>query len=352
MILFLSKYPETAQDFQDGFYQRVINIDTLFETRKRTYLEVKLFGNWIKKHKIYDEKRVQIECNMFLHLFAILKVFSSADLVYIQSIYNLLYTFPFLKSFKKKYVLDLHGVVPEELQLLGNSIKSKIFQMVEKFVYKDLDTVIGVSNRLTEHYKGKYPNAKTKYLVYSILPNNLQQITHVELADEGNSKIVNFVYSGNLQQWQNIDLMLEQIKKINDVPNYFFQILTGDPEGMMKKIVENNLNTKNIDVRAVKPHELFEYYKKAHYGFVLRDDIIINNVACPTKLVEYMNYGIIPIVLSDQIGDFYDMNYERLSITGLTESLPTRKSEINIQIIKKIYDNNLKNRVVIENMIE
>lgn len=352
MILFLSKYPETQQELQDGFYQRVVHIDSLFQTKERSYLDIRLFDYWRIIKKDDREGRVTIQCNLLVHLFIILRTFKKSELVYIQSIYNLLYTFPFFRIFKRKYVLDLHGVVPDELALLQQNFKSKLFQFVEKFVYSQIDTVIGVSNRLIQYYKDKYPTQQTTYLVYPILPNNLENIPNELLKIALNSDTVNFIYSGNLQQWQNIDLMIEHIKKVNDVPNYFFQILTGDPDNMLRKIIDKGIDTKNIDVRAVQPSELSEYYKKAHYGFILRDDIIINNVACPTKLIEYMNYGIIPVVQSDRIGDFSEMNYERLSIKDLTRFLPLKKSEKNIQIIKTIYNNNLVNRVLIENMAE
>lgn len=351
MILFLSKYPETAQEFQDGFYQRVVNIDSLFESEEKIYLTVKPFGN-ISKYVCEDKesKRIIIFCNIFLHLGTIIKLFKTVNLVYIQSLYNLLYTFPFVKRYKNKYVLDLHGVVPEELTLLGHNLKSKIFNFVEKITYGELFAVIGVSKKLTSYYKNKYPDVETRYLVYSILPNNLLKMTSTDILEREKSETVNFIYSGNLQQWQNIDLMLAHIKKLSRVPHYFFQILTGEPEAMTAKLVENSIGTDRIDVRAVKSNELASYYKKAHYGFILRDDVIVNNVACPTKLVEYMNYGIIPIILSEKIGDFYEMDYERINVADLNDVLPIKKSVINSQIINSIYDNNLVNREIIENI--
>lgn len=58
-------------------------------------------------------------------------------------------------------------------------------------------------------------------------------------------------------------------------------------------------------------------YQTAHYGFVLRDDITVNNVACPTKLVEYLQYGILPILLTPNIGDFAARGMEYLPLEDL-----------------------------------
>jgi hypothetical protein len=69
-------------------------------------------------------------------------------------------------------------------------------------------------------------------------------------------------------------------------------------------------------VKSVKPDYLNnKAYPEAILGFVLRDDIAVNNVACPTKISEYLRHGIIPIVYSENIGDFVNlgMKYIRLS---------------------------------------
>uniref|UniRef100_UPI0040266C07 hypothetical protein n=1 Tax=Phocaeicola vulgatus TaxID=821 RepID=UPI0040266C07 len=52
------------------------------------------------------------------------------------------------------------------------------------------------------------------------------------------------------------------------------------------------------------------YYLKNDCGVVLRKDNIVNRVACPTKLIDYLQYGLIPIVLSPHIGDFYNLGYK------------------------------------------
>ena len=42
--------------------------------------------------------------------------------------------------------------------------------------------------------------------------------------------------------------------------------------------------------------ELSDILKKCKFGFIIREDCPINNVATPTKLSTYMSNGIIPIV--------------------------------------------------------
>lgn len=87
---------------------------------------------------------------------------------------------------------------------------------------------------------------------------------------------------------------------------------------------------------------------KRYYVFVLRDDILVNQVACPTKIVEYLNYGIIPIVLSENIGDFKELGYEYLSINDFNHNVAKRKSLNNTEVVKLIY---AKNNINLRNFI-
>ncbi|MXS70332.1 glycosyl transferase family 1 [Flavobacteriaceae bacterium W22] len=352
MILFLSKYPEKEEDFRDGLFQRVVHVDSLFSDKKKVYLVASPYRYFKKTYAIDKiENRIIIKYNLFIHFFLILSIYKKSKIIYIHSIHNLLYQFIFLLFFSKKVVLDLHGLVPEEFALEKDFKREFIFNKVEKIVYKKLDVVIGVTNNMINHYKRKYPNYNPEYIVYPILPNNLESTVQEKYyTKESTNNKVQFIYSGNLQAWQNIDLMLDCIKNIGENDRYFFQILTGEVDKMKKKFKEKNIKLDNVDIRGVKTNELAEYYEKAHYGFVLRDDISVNNVACPTKLVEYMNYGIIPIVLSSKIGDFERMKYDYVSLENLNMTLLPRKSLHNENLIKSLYDESYKSKTQIINL--
>ncbi|SDL71315.1 glycosyltransferase [Chryseobacterium taihuense] len=352
MILFLSRYPEKEEDFRDGLFQRVVHIDSLFSDKKKVYLVASPYRYFKKKYSIdKTENRIIVKYNLFVHFFLILSIYKESKIIYIHSIHNLLYQFIFLLFFSKKFILDLHGLVPEEFALQRDFKREFIFNKVEKIVYEKFDVVIGVTNNMISHYKRKYPNATPEYIVYPILPNNLEStVQKKSFTIEHKNNKVQFIYSGNLQAWQNIDLMLDCIKNISENNRYFFQILTGEVDKMKKKVKEKNIKCDNVDIRGVKTNELAEYYEKAHYGFVLRENIPVNNVACPTKIVEYMNYGIIPIVLSSKIGDFERLKYDYVSLENLDMTLLPRKSLHNKNLIKSLYDESHKSKAQIINL--
>ena len=311
MILFLSEYPQTEEQKKDGFFQRVIGIDSFFLEEERIYLKVSPF-HFFKMRKInVDAHLTSIYCNFFLHFFFIVKLFKKASFVYIQSLFNVIYTFIFIKLIKKIYIFDLHGVVPEEFELYGKTFKKNILEVIEKNVYNRFSYVV---------------------------PKNLEN--YITEKEQNKSDIVHIIYSGNLQKWQNIDLMLQTIQN-NLFSNFRYQILTGNLQEMEKKLKQYGLEKSElIRINSVSPEELSQYYKKSNYGFILRDDIAVNNVACPTKLVEYMNFGIIPITLSDNIGDFLEYGYERINYKDINKDLKPQKSLINIKIIKELYQSN------------
>lgn len=336
MILFLSKYPQTPEEYRDGFYQRVENIDNFYKDDERVYLKASLTKNW--KLKITQDKlQRNIECNLFLHFFLICSLFRKSSMVYIQSIYNAFNLIFFIICIKNIYILDLHGVVPEELNLQNKKIYAKLYSCAEKILMNNVQICVAVTNYMVKYFKDKYPKSRVEYLVYAILPSHLKSFKLI--SEEQKDTKVEIIYSGNMQIWQNIDLMLKSIKMIDD-ERINFTILTGEPVKFSKKVLEFGIPRNRIKVLSVKPDELEGYYIKSNYGFVLRDDIIVNKVACPTKIIEYLNYGIIPIVLSEKIGDFNELGYEFISIEQLNSNIVKKKSIRNIEIVNKILEKN------------
>ncbi|MDA3462107.1 glycosyl transferase family 1 [Acinetobacter nosocomialis] len=349
VILFLSKYPQSPEEYRDGFFQRVENIDQYYLNEERVYLSTSLFRNF-KKKVIKHGLRTEVSCNFFLHFLYIFKLFKGCSLVYIQSIYNALNLILFINFIRKFYILDLHGAVPEELKLQNKMKYAAIFSVIEKILFKKVNICIAVTNQMKKYYQKKYPNSSCKYIVYAILPSHVKKCNIDELNIITDK--VEIIYSGNMQVWQNIDLMLNSIRK-NLSKDVKFTILTGELDRFCKRISEYGINSNKVIVKSVKPEELESYYKKCHYGFILRDDIVVNRVACPTKIVEYLNYGIKPIVLSSEIGDFSDYGYEYLKLEDLVDShLSSCKSIKNIQIVEQIRTaNNFNLRLELEKIM-
>ncbi|MES2427315.1 MAG: glycosyl transferase family 1 [Bacteroidota bacterium] len=351
-ILFLALAPNDRYK-TDGVTSRMKAIDALFKDDPRTYLYISLSKNFKKYHNVTDTLEVY-ELNLFLHFFKIIKIFFSSPIVYSHSIYllkNIWFLIPFYKG---KFFLDAHGVVPEEIKYFKNNILSFWFMaFVEKLVFtKNNVTVICVTNTMQKYFRYKYPNFKGKFILYNIFPANLSPNSSFKDYNKDQSdSAITVIYSGGAASWQKIDLMLDTIEQ-NQANNIKYIILSLELKEFDKRIAARKINRENLQLKMVEPKELIDFYQKADFGFLLRDDNIVNQVASPTKLIEYLSYGIVPIVLAPNIGDYLNYGFEFLTLDKFDKLVkkPTTKSFKNISIaedlLKKNGEINFKDKIL------
>lgn len=343
-ILFISEYPNCV-NIKEGMIQRVKNIDDVFSQHNRLYLNISFKKNF-KSQSIKINNRVEYKkINYFIHSKYIKNIFKEYQYIYVHSIYN----YSKIKGYfhkKNVIILDVHGVVPEEIYYNNNKLKYLFYNKIEKEAFKRSNYQIFVTKSMENHFLKKYN--KINGIIYPILPSNLSKENtkqnnlevdnikkYLKISDED----IIYIYSGNSQKWQNTDIMFSTISNLKN-DKYKFIILSKDIEIIKQKINTYNINKKNIILDNVQPNELWKYYSIANYGFILRDDHLLNKVACPTKLVEYMFYGIIPIVKYEDIGDFQKYGYEKINVSKISNNMKPLKSKINNEIIKGIYQAN------------
>ena len=68
----------------------------------------------------------------------------------------------------------------------------------------------------------------------------------------------------------------------------------------------NSKGVERFELRCVPPDKVAAELADVSYGFVLREDNIVNHVATPTKLSSYMSAGVIPIY-SDCLDSFANL---------------------------------------------
>ena len=332
-VVIIGEYPN-EKNIKDGMIRRIKQIDKELSSDKRIYLNIKFSYNLKKIVNNFDNVTVY-NINFFKNFNIIRKILRENKVVYIHSLLNFSRVFLFLKK-DNEIILDTHGAVVEEMNFYNKTIKGKILKYLEYRLFFLLKKVIFVNNSMKEYYENKYPSLKLKeILVYPIIELEDSKINEEIRKPEELENIsrVNIIYSGNLQKWQNIDLMLKKLKEVeNDNYNYIF--LTGQISEFRKKIEEYKI--QNYILKSVLPEELKNYYHYCDYGLLLRDEHILNKVANPTKLSEYMEYGLVPIVKYEDIGDYLNLGYEYLKINNLNKKLEKNKSQKNKKIVEKI----------------
>lgn len=185
------------------------------------------------------------------------------------------------------------GVWPEESFLRHNSrLRLAACNFVEKKALIWAERVFLVSNAMLRHYEEKYSIDLACKSFVTACSN--EEIHPEAFTMEGKYSRPVFTYAGSLVAYQCIDQMLRAYAKARAVfPEAQLLFFTNEVEEAERKVAAMGLEGVVIDS---KPQDqLWKYVAEAKYGFVLREDSVINRVATPTKISTYLANGIIPI---------------------------------------------------------
>ena len=123
-----------------------------------------------------------------------------------------------------------------------------------------------------------------------------------------------FTYVGSLDLWQCFDKTADIYKSIEErLTGSFFKVLTFDVENGERILKEKGV--KHYEVKRVPKEEVRNELLSANYGFIIREDCIVNRVATPTKFSSYLSSGVIPI-FSKCLTDFTQVS------SGMKYSMP------------------------------
>ncbi|WP_343744744.1 glycosyltransferase [Chitinophaga sp.] len=335
-IYVLGRYP-TSETLKDGMVQRIHAVDSLLGEYNRIYVDLSLRHPIFKTRRINDKVK-EILVNPLFPFFIIFRFLLKANVIYAHSI-HLFKHIPYFRLFLPRgcnLILDAHGAVPEEMALYGRGVWARYLGWIEYSVFRRAAHCICVSEAMRNHFKQKYPTSAVQYHILftsKLLEQPVARIVNsvreqLQLAE---TDIV-LLYSGNTQKWQNIALMLKSIKKIIQ-PGIRVIILSGQTLQFRQMLREFSIDESLVHVTSVEPKMLGAYYSLAHYGYILRDDIVVNQVANPTKMLEYLQFGLTPIVKSPNIGDYKMLGCAFLDVDTLDKKmLHPQKNQTNINV--------------------
>lgn len=306
MIVFIAPYP-SEDNQKDGMIQRIASIDALVATDERVYLDISLRRHWKLAHR--TEGAVSIyRLNAFRHFGLIRALMRRSCALYMHSIFNAMKVLPFLSSTRS--ILDAHGIVPEELKQEGRPLAAWMFGVVERIAVRRSSVLVCVTDSMRQHFNRKHGRDSPSDLVIPILPL-LSEARDANAAAAATSRRPGnaVIYTGGLQAWQNVDKMLDAAAK---KPALRYTFLTGDHAKLQDRLAEHGV--RDYVCRSVRPDQVKDYYLGNSLGFILREPIAVNAVACPTKLIEYLFWGVIPIVITPSIGDFNEANISTITL--------------------------------------
>jgi len=335
-IIFLNEYP-TEKNRQDGYFRRVEFIDTLFKNSLHIYLNISNDITEVGGHQISENiyQLNMLETDYSHPLLQIINI--NQCIIYAHSIYRL--ESPLAVDIFRRgelSILDVHGCVPEEEAYKGVRPKEEIdyFHTLEKVAIVEADYIICVSNNMQQHLEKKYDNVikNTQFIQLPIIGIEGQYSPHHQ-----NENKPTVIYSGGVQHWQQIEKMLHFVHNFQDQLQFVFLVHdTSHIADSYKTLYDAKFPG---DLHSVNPEEVSDYYQKANYGLILREDNLVNHIASPTKLSEYLCFGIVPIVDNSNIGDFENLNYKSInyrSFKPLDRKRYLDYTQHNRQIYEKI----------------
>ena len=193
------------------------------------------------------------------------------------------------------------GVTPEEDYLRRKSfLRFQILRLCEYLTLCISKFNLFVSDRMLEHYEKTYKlRLRKKSFVMPCF--NVDALDTSNLCEERYNQNV-FCYVGSLAAWQCFPKTVELYKRIEAaVPDTFLKVYTSDQETAKNYLKQAGI--KNYSVGFVTQDKLPMALSNCKFGFIIRDNILVNNVATPTKMSTYLSCGVIPIY-SDCISAF------------------------------------------------
>lgn len=255
------------------------------------------------------------------------------------------------RLFKKCWFgLDIHGASPEEYEYT-HGIESRTLNNQERYSVYAADFIICQSDEMKRHLERKYGN-NLMIGVYRCgvdcdvfkMDKRYRDDIRAELGYSEDDVV--FVYSGGMHPWQKVEDSVIFFSKFHHVNSKAkLLVLTKDQEGfnsILNKIGEGGLK-EFITIRSLGYKDVPKYLNASDVAFLLRDNHVMNAVASPTKLAEYMACGLPVISTSvsekwlDKEGTNYIYDIERNPIDGLSEFISNKLSErISEYAIKKL----------------
>lgn len=316
---------------KDGYIQRIKAIDTtVLKDMCRIYLYDEGVDCMAMRFDFIDALHGYIVFNSHNkdHLNDILKLVRTCGKTYTHSILRFIEDrtakelWQIFDYADVKHFWDMHGTVPEEYALSGSELGSQLANNIEEVMAHRVDVVITVTEAMGRYLRQKYPQMRADIIVVPILNKDL--LEPIECEKKSIEEGVSIVYAGGTQPWQNIELMQNVMEATRNL--YEYKMFVPNPDEFDRLWGQRSRDI-NMVVESKSPQDLYKEYETCDFGFVLRDASPVNYVACPTKIIEYLKFGIIPILKSTEIGDFIDLGMQYVAYTDMMNGMKITEQE-------------------------
>jgi glycosyltransferase involved in cell wall biosynthesis len=249
------------------------------------------------------------------------------------------------KTYKLKHIHDVRGISSIESMFQQTYVRGKIYfhglNFLEKHALNNADRLSCVSHQMGSWIKNRCGREDYTVIPCCVLSTDNGFDMHQRLDMRNrlgftkNCKVI--CYLGDLAKWQNIDNILTLFKNISKInPDSKFLFISPNSKILLDKIKSVGLESGKCHFVTCKQSEVMEYLKASDAGIIMRDDTLINNVACPVKIGEYLNAGL-PVLLTRNIGDMSEL-IEKNRVGLIIEDKNPSIEEISMFINSNSYE--------------
>lgn len=212
------------------------------------------------------------------------------------------------------YIIDYHGVAPEEYKLSGKSmgkVNYEYYKKMELLSLKNANGVVCVSKRFKKYLLQEFRLDESNVIIApSCIESNKigynhkdRDIIRNQLGVGNDTKVI--IYAGGCGHWHCDDKITNLFGKLHSISKNTFLVFLTRKEN--HDLVKKNLQSSNVPdsayyIDSVSNERVFEFYSAADYGIIIRFDSLINEVASPTKVIEYMSSGL-GVISTTNVGD-------------------------------------------------
>lgn len=255
---------------------------------------------------------------IYLKFFKFRTLFQSADVIHCRGHLAIIAAAVWLRKYNliKPIIGDIRGVPVDEFKTRGelkDKILTLVFKAVERKAIMKSDHLFFVSNNMKEYFLKKYNIPEKKTSVFSTLVNkdyfyhdsSMRYLMREKMGISKNDTV--FIYSGRMQAHQQIDLTMRSFEiALDKRQDIVLIVLTRDIKTAYDRFRNFHIPERNYRVFSAPYEEVGKYLNAADYGFLIREKTLMNFVAYPVKLNEYMQCNLkiittISYVIDDNI---------------------------------------------------
>lgn len=251
------------------------------------------------------------------------------------------YAWQALRFIKKKIkcIIDVHGASAEEYEYSSHNFNKSKYNYINYLELKGMkraDLIICQSNEMKRYLLSKYLFLNPEKIIpfrcsadnerFKILNFNKSDLRKQLGFDEND---IIFVYSGGLMKWQKIELSLQIFNQFKHAYSQAKLLILTKEISTAHTLAETYCSDylDSIKIMSVKFDEVAKYLNICDVGFLIRDNVLMNSVAFPTKLAEYMMCGL-PVISSKVSEKWIENSIYIYLITDTTINAESLKSFI------------------------